>query len=235
MRIPGLISLLFLAYLLVLMPLAAFRSALVLREARSGAAHQPLPSRASIWTRTTGSLLALLGLAWFTGSGFGYRPFAAPSIGLAAVLAAVATLVVYFALRAVSRAVRSEAERRGMTVFSLAPRSPREWRLWTLTVLVASVAEEVAYRGVGMEILWYALGNPWLAAGICALAFALAHWTQGWKSAVIVALMALATHGLVAFTGTLVLAMVVHAGYDLVAGVLIAREARRFDTDAIAA
>jgi membrane protease YdiL (CAAX protease family) len=99
-------------------------------------------------------------------------------------------------------------------------------------VLAASVAEEAAYRGVGMSILWYYLGNPWLAALLCAAAFSLGHSTQGWKSASVIFAMALAFHGLVALTGTLVLAMVVHAIYDFVAGDRIRRDTARYDREA---
>jgi len=93
-------------------------------------------------------------------------------------------------------------------------------------VLVASVAEEAAYRGVGMSILWYSLDNPWAAALLCATAFALALWVQGWRSAIAIFQIALVLHALVEVTGTLVLAMAVHAIYDFVAGSRIAREAR---------
>jgi membrane protease YdiL (CAAX protease family) len=101
-------------------------------------------------------------------------------------------------------------------------------------MLLAGVAEEAAYRGVGMTILWYSLGDPWLAAGICAAAFAVAHSIQGLKSGTVVFAIALVFHGLVAVTGTLVLAMVVHAIYDLIAGYWIAIEARRYDAEATA-
>jgi membrane protease YdiL (CAAX protease family) len=235
MHRPGLIPLLFLGYVLVAMPLVAIRSARFMRAVATGTTAERLPSRERIWLHTLGSLLVMLAFAWYTGSGFGYQPFAMPVLGAADTLVTAATLAVYFGLRAVARALVPAAERRAMAVYALAPRSPRESLLMTVTVLVASVAEEVAYRGVAMAILWYALGSPWPAVGICAVAFALAHWTQGWKSALIVFLMALASHGLVAFTGTLVPAMVVHAVYDLVTGYHLAREARAYDAQAAVA
>ena len=117
-----------------------------------------------------------------------------------------------------------------MAVYAWAPRSPREWALWTGTVLIARVAEEAAYRGVGMSILWYSLGNPWIAVLISAVAFAMAHSTQGWKSAVTIFGLALVMHALVAYTGTLVFAMVVHGTYDLIAGYGISRTARLYET-----
>jgi len=236
MHLPGTPSLVFLAYLLVLLPWLAFRSAGRLREARAASAGKPeqiLP-RERIWIGTIVSLGLLLWLAWVVGSSFGYRFFAVPALGVREGLAALAALGVCFALRSISRALRSEDERRNMTVYFLAPRTSRQWALWTVTVVVASVSEEIAYRGVGMEILWYSLGNGWVAALICAVAFALGHWTQGWKSGLVIFVLALTMHGLVAYTETLVLAILVHAVYDFVAGYRIATEARRYDRESSA-
>jgi membrane protease YdiL (CAAX protease family) len=229
MQLPGTASLIFLVYLLGVLSWAGIRSARRLRDARASDAVEPLPSRQAIWIGTLASQSVLLVLAWLTGRGFDYRIFALPSLGAREIGAALVALAAFFGLRAISRALRSEEERRAMTVYRLAPRTASEWSAWTTTVLVASVAEEAGYRGVGMAILGYSLGDPWLAALISATAFALAHWTQGGKSAVVIFAMALVMHGLVAFTGTLILAMAVHAVYDFVAGYRIALEARRFE------
>jgi len=230
MRLPGSIALFFLAYLLAFLPWLAFRSARQFRV-RDSTAAAPFPSREAIWTGTLVNQGVMFVLAWLTGRGFGYRIFAVSSFGAREVLAGLAALGASFILRTVARRLRSEEERRGMVVYLLAPRTTRERMLWVGTGLAASVAEEAAYRGVGMAILWYALGNAWLAALICATAFSLAHWTQGWKSAAVILAMALVMHGLVAVTGLLVIAMAVHAIYDLVAGTLISREAVRLERE----
>jgi membrane protease YdiL (CAAX protease family) len=120
-------------------------------------------------------------------------------------------------------------------VYKLAPRTPRQWALWALAIACASIAEEAFYRGVGMSILWYSLGNPWISALLCAAAFAVAHSVQGLRSTVFIGLIALVKHALVAITGTLLLAMLVHAVYDLIAGWLIAREAETMGSHAQAA
>lgn len=226
MHLPGTPSLVFLAYLLVLLPWLAFRSTRRLKGTREGGAQPALPSREAIWFSTLFSLGILFLLSWLVGRGFGYEIFAVPSVGWRDLGAAVLALGACFAIRAVLRAVRPDDERRRLLVYKLVPRTGREWALKSATILAAGVAEEVAYRGVGMSILWYALGNPWLAALICATAFALAHWTQGFKSGMAIFAIALVMHALVAATGTLVLAMVVHALYDLGAGYLIARQAK---------
>ena len=53
-------------------------------------------------------------------------------------------------------------------------------------------------------------GEPHFAAMVCAVAFALARCAQGWKTTVIGFFLALSMHALVAFTGTLVIGMVLH-------------------------
>ena len=233
MHLPGLPSLFFLFVLLFLLPWSAYRSALRFRAARAvarddgGSATPAFPSRELIWINTLISLALIGGLAWWVGHGFGYPVFALPALGWREIGAAVLALAGGFGIRAVVRASRTEEERRGLAVYRMVPRTGREWALWTAAILAAGVAEEAAYRGVGMAILWYALGNPWLAALISASAFALAHWVQGWKSGLAVFAIGLVMQGLVAVTGTLVPAMIVHALYDYAAGILIARQAKR--------
>ncbi len=218
---PGPPSILFLAYVLFVLPWAAFRSARMLRTVNA------LPSGELVWIQTIVMLALLFGLAWFVGTGFGYDPFAPPAkLGLREWGATAAALLACFAVRAIARATRPAAERRSLLVYRIAPRTPRQWALWALTIVAASIAEETAYRGVGMQILWYMLGTPWMSALICAVAFGLAHAVQGTRSAVLVTIIGLVMHALVYITGTLLLAMLVHAVYDFVAGYWIAREAQ---------
>jgi membrane protease YdiL (CAAX protease family) len=229
MQLPGTPSLVFLLYLLGFLPWIALRGARRMRVA--GAGGKLIASRQAIWTSTLIMMIALLALTWITGRSFGYEFFAKTPLNAKNLLATLAALAACFGLRWIAQVIRSEEERRRMPIYRWAPRLPREWLLWTLMVLVGSVAEEAAYRGVGMSILWYALGNPWLAALISSIAFAVAHATQGWKSAAVVFGVALVMHGLVAFTGGLLPAIVVHAVYDLIAGYAISVRARRYDEE----
>jgi membrane protease YdiL (CAAX protease family) len=68
-----------------------------------------------------------------------------------------------------------------------------------------------------------------LAAGVSAVAFALVHPVQGWRSVILIVVFGLVVQGFFVLTGTLVLAMVVHAAPDLIAGHLIGVEAKRQD------
>jgi membrane protease YdiL (CAAX protease family) len=225
MNLPGTPSLLLLFYLLLLLPYAAIKSARRVRQVESGKSDKLLPSRAVIWINTILMLVTLFVFSWWVGNGFGFEIFALPTLGLREILAAIVALGLVFGLRAIVRAIRSDEERRKLVVYKLAPRGTREWLLWSAMIVCAGVAEEVAYRGVAMQILWYSLDNPWIAALISSLAFAAAHWVQGFKSGVMIFGIALVMHGLVAFTHTLVLAMFVHAIYDFIAGWLIRRQA----------
>ncbi len=228
MQLPGTPSLIFLAYLLLFLPWVGIRSARRMGEAHGGGANsRPMPSRERIWLQTLIGQAILLFLAWRTGQSFDDHLFTTPDLGLREGLLALLALAACFGLRSLLRSLRSEEERRGAFVYRLAPRTVRETALWVGAVLLASVAEEAAYRGVGVSILWYSLDNYWLAATLSAIAFSLAHWVQGWKSAAVIFAMALVFQGLVTLTGTLVLAMIVHATYDFVAGRRVIQDAKR--------
>jgi membrane protease YdiL (CAAX protease family) len=221
MNQPTLLGGLFLLYLLVVLPVLALRT---VRWFRGGGGAPLLPGR----TRLYGGALLMQGMlflvAWVTGREADYHFFALPVFGLWAILAGVAALAMQFALRGLSQAMRSEEERRDMPVLRLVPRAPGEWRLYLLLVVATAIAEEAAYRGVGMAVLWWTVGNPWIAAAICAAAFAVAHAAQGWKTMAVAFPMALVMHGLVEFTGALVLAMVVHLVYDVATGAMLRRQ-----------
>lgn len=227
MELPGVPSLIFLGFLVIVMPWGAWRTARRLRSTGAG----PAVTREQYWRGGVITQLMLLTLAWLTGISWGYRIFAVDGVELIHAGYAVGALVVCLAMRAVSRSVRSGAELRQLSVYERAPRTAREQAWFTAAVLIASVAEEAAYRGVGFAILWYAIGSPWVPALVMAIAFTLAHWNQGWKSGVTILAFALVFHALVALTGTLIWAMLVHATYDFIAGYEIRRQALMHDAE----
>lgn len=229
MHLPGTPALAFLFLILFLLPAVALRSAAQLERMRNPDGSFPQLPRSSFLGGSVVVQLILLILSFLVGRRFGFELFAVGPLGTAAFAIAVLAFAACLALHITAKMFRSGAERRKLFVYQLAPRTVGEWIVWTAVVLLAGVAEEAAYRGVGMAILSYALGNPWVAALISSIAFALAHSIQGWKSTVVIFLIAGLMHGLVAITGTLVLAMGVHVIYDLVVGWLISNEAARFE------
>ena len=224
---PTLLGGVLLVYLLSLLPWLAYRSAVQLRAARAGTTppgKEPPPPLTNIFASTLLLLIALFLMAWFTAGGYHYNLFGYRSLGRRELGAGIVALGGYFVLWSVNRAMRTPEELRALPVRQLMPRTRKEWGFYLVVGLAAGIAEEAAYRGTGMYALTLAIGNPWLAAVVLSVAFALAHITQEWKSAGIVFVMALLNHALVAVTGTLVVAMLVHAVYDWLAAMLLVRE-----------
>jgi hypothetical protein len=118
---------------------------------------------------------------------------------------------------------RRDVERRERKLHLFMPRTARERMLWVAVAAAAGVSEEVTYRGVMYALLAGITGAGWAAAVIASLVFGVSHSLQGWKSAGIISLIALLLHGLVAVSGTLLLAIVIHALYDIVAGLRYGR------------
>jgi membrane protease YdiL (CAAX protease family) len=130
-------------------------------------------------------------------------------------------------LRAVAERILTEEEKRSSILVHWAPRNAGDWSLASASGIAAGIAEEAAYRGVGLAILTPFFGSAGLTIVLLAAAFAAGHAVQGMKSGIIVFAMALLMHGLVAATGTLVIAMVAHAAYDVIAIWLLTRYVQR--------
>ncbi len=214
----GLPSAIYLFFLLALLPFVTIRSARVFNAPASASGvprKRLIPSRATIFANTSLMLTMLFVLTMITARTFDYQVFAVPRLGAREVLAGVVALAVMIALIPVSRMMRSVEELRNAPINRMMPQNPRERALYSLMSVVAGISEEAAYRGVLTQILWYMLGSPWPAMFIAAAAFAVVHGIQGLKSALLVFVIACLMHALVWFTGTLVIAMFVHAIYDL--------------------
>ena len=111
---------------------------------------------------------------------------------------------------------------------NLAPRTPRERVLAILLAAEAGVIEECTYRGVAFVLLTWYTGSAWFGALLSATAFGLAHLLQGNRAAFVAGLHGLADQAVVALTGYLYPAMVVHFLYDVIlAGAIAARAQRR--------
>ncbi|MDH5234792.1 MAG: CPBP family intramembrane metalloprotease [Gemmatimonadota bacterium] len=217
-----------LGYIGLFLPWAAVRSRSRLRGLESAdvevrhEAEAELPSRARILSSTLVTLLALALFCWLLAPTWQYDLFGGAPVDATAIVWGVAALSAQVGLLALSRALRTPDERRRLLVRRLVPQRPRDWALMLVVIAAAAFAEEAAYRGLGMLFLGILTGNAWLSAFLLATAFAVAHAVQGRQSMVIVLAMALVMHALVALTGTLVVAMAVHAAYDLGAVVVTA-------------
>ncbi len=219
----NLVSFIFLVVLFVLAPRAALRSARLLRELQTGG--QPLPRRRMVLS-TMFSLSVLWALSAINADAMGRGLFAVWRLGPRELVAGVAGFAVLLAAIPLSRWGRTPEEERRLLVYGMAPRNAGEMALFSLVAVMAGVAEEAAYRGVAVWILAPLFGSVVPAILLSAMAFAVAHAVQGGRAMGIVFAVALVFHAVVQLTGTLVIAMVVHTAYDIVAGYVAGRRAR---------
>jgi len=106
------------------------------------------------------------------------------------------------------------------------PQTPDERRWWFIVSVSAGISEEITWRGVQPPLLAYVTGSPLAGMGLSAVMFGAAHAMQGLKSAAVIVLFAMAFQLLVWTSGSLWLAMIVHAAYDVTAGFTYSRLGR---------
>jgi membrane protease YdiL (CAAX protease family) len=229
---PDLLGAYYLFLLCLLVPWLAWRSRAQLKAMEAAGVY---PAAKRMYLSSIVQLLLIGAFAWWVGRSWNFDPFAAPVVGVREWLAGAAVLIVNIGIMEISRRNRTDDERRTMFVYRLAPRSTSDVALFVVVAIVAGVCEELAYRGVLLGLLHSVTGVSWLAYGIATLAFTAAHAMQGLKSAAAILVMTILFHALVAFTGTLIVAMVIHTVYDVIAGLAARREAITVEAIAVEA
>jgi len=132
------------------------------------------------------------------------------------ILIGIAMLFGWFVIRAsILPWLRKGAPQNNMLRF---PTTWRQLALWGVVSIVAGVGEEIIYRGVLYDCLGWVLHQNIVAAVISALVFSYLHVGQGWKSGVFIFILALTFQWLVSYAGSLYMAMLIHATYDLAVG-----------------
>jgi len=223
----NLISFIFLVVLFVLAPRGALRSARLLRQMAANG--QALP-RTRVALSTMFSLAVVWTLSVINATALGRNLFNTAGMGPREIGLGVVAFVVLLGAMPIARAIQTPEEERHRLVHTLAPRNGREFALFVAIAVMAGIAEESAYRGVAVWILAPVMGNVG-AMFLAAMAFAVAHAVQGGKHMMLIFAIAALFHALVYFTGTLVIAMVVHTAYDIVAGHEAAKRARQIPGD----
>jgi membrane protease YdiL (CAAX protease family) len=200
----------------VLVPVLAWRSR------RKIAAGAPLPPRIAHF-KSTAAMLALFTLLSILVASV-ERIDLFPKDSAPSLLAIAAGVVMYAIAVAVMRPRWRRAVIEGRRVVSLfMPETAAERRWWVTVSLLAGFGEEVTWRGVQTALLYAVIVSYPDAALASALSFGLAHLLQGWKTADAIVVFALAFQGLVWLSGSLYVAIAVHAAYDLTAGWQYAR------------
>ncbi|HLW97782.1 MAG TPA: CPBP family intramembrane glutamic endopeptidase [Candidatus Acidoferrales bacterium] len=198
--------------------MGVFLPALCIRSYYRLKAGARFPPKSALRKQTLVMHALMLLLAFFTWRtiGIGQYIFPRPAIGWKDVAAGLGVLLLFLAF--MYPQWKNSALRKHEKTYRRMPTSSSELPMWFLVSLSAGIVEEIVYRGVLLQILWYWIGNWWVAVLLCALAFALGHSIQGLKNIFIVFFMSLIFHALVRFTGSLYIAMAVHATYDAIAG-----------------
>jgi membrane protease YdiL (CAAX protease family) len=194
----------------VLLPMLCVRSYFALK------AGGRFPRKPAYFKNTLISLGVILALAIATWRSFGLPIFPAYTIRLRDIaigVGAIVALVLAMYPRWKYKVTHSRED-----VFRRVPQATGEMGWWFAVSVTAGLAEEFAYRGVLFGVLVRGIPNWWAAALLCALSFALAHAIQGWSGVAIIFVMSIIFQGVVLFTGTLYVAMAVHALYDILAG-----------------
>ena len=217
---PGIATWAFVVLLGVLLPIVAFRQ----HQALKAGTMAPPPRTVLYASAVATHALLLLGvLACVLADDM--RLFPAFAVDLRNLVAAAIALAVGLLLF-VERLRATDAMARERTRL-IAPRSMKEYWMFVGVAVSAGFVEQLAYRGVLFSFfLWYT-GTLWSAAVFAAIPFGLVHLFQGWRSAIVVIVIALRDQILVALTGTLAFAIAIHIIHDIVAGTVLMRRVRR--------
>jgi len=171
-------------------------------------------------------------LAWWLLSGNGLesmglipvadgRQWVAIGVGVFAILAQV----IYVETVSRNADALTEIMKQMGALSNLAPQTRTENRLFDMVSITAGVCEEVLYRGLLLATLVSLVGT-WPAVAITSLIFGLGHAYQGISGIVKTGLVGLVLALLTVSSGSLFIAIILHAVVDLTSGRLMGKALR---------
>jgi len=202
-------STVFVLLVLVVMPIGAVRSKSIVAGRRG----RPAPRKSDILARALLVQMLLFAFAFFVARTEGMAIWSWTGLNPGTIAVAAAALAILLFVGALSWQLRTPDERRTLWMRHLLPRTSAQWALWLVVSLAAGIAEETAYRGVLVVLLASVTASFVVAAILSAAAFAIG----------------LVMQAVVSATGTLYVAMGVHAVYDVTAAI---RAAGQINDDA---
>jgi len=231
MSFDTLFILIILLLLAVVFPLLGVRDyRLLLRRTNEGVAdarvkfykgvlvfHWPLTIGLLAWWLLSGNSLESMGLipvadGW---------PWAAIGVGVFAILAQV----IYLAIVSRDADKLMEVKKQIGDLANLAPQTPREDHLFDMVSITAGVCEEILYRGLLLATLVSLVGT-WPAVAISSLIFGLGHAYQGISGIAKTGMVGLVLALLTVFSGSLFIAIVLHAVVDVTSGRIMGKALR---------
>ena len=137
--------------------------------------------------------------------------------------------------REIARATLDELEGAVRRARRFVPVGHVETTAFIGVALTAGFCEELLYRGWLVSFLGAGLGSIWAGVGAGGVVFGLAHGYQGRKGILATGILGIIFGALFAAVRSLVPGMLLHAGIDIVNGVLAGRIVRRVEREAGAA
>jgi membrane protease YdiL (CAAX protease family) len=197
----------------VLLPWLSIKSA---RAANAGA---KLPNFRKHLLIALGTQAYMLAMAMYTAHDVGIVLFPSPRLEWRFVGVGAVALAVLLGTLPIRRRLVSDVLKRRL--YERMPHYAGQMWGWTGLAAVAGFGEEIVFRGVLFQILYYKLEHWWLAALIASAVFAVAHIIQGRMVALWIFAFSIGFHGLVRYCGDLYTAMIVHFVYDAAIGYLV--------------
>jgi len=146
-----------------------------------------------------------------------------PAIGVGVLV--ILAQVLYVAMTSLNAEKMAALNEQMGELSHLAPQTRTEKRLFDMASVSAGVCEEVLYRGLLFATLVSFLGT-WPAVAISSLIFGLGHAYQGIAGIARTGLVGLGLALLTVFSGSLFIAMVLHAFIDLTSGRIMGKAVR---------
>jgi membrane protease YdiL (CAAX protease family) len=144
----------------------------------------------------------------------------------------IAIVLTFGGLLLLAVGLRYSSDQQRTLLKMLAPVTFEERVWWVVLTLAVAFVEEITYRAVLPQILGGLIPNLLVVMILSSLIFGAAHLLQGVESAVMAALIGFGLHILVASSGRLNSAIVVHFVYDAVAGFYIGKRLAEEDSEA---
>jgi membrane protease YdiL (CAAX protease family) len=231
MSFDTLFTLILVLLLAVAFPLLGARDfRLLLRQTREGVAdarvnfykgvlkfHWPLTIGLLAWWLLSGNGLESIGLIPVADG----RQWVSIGVGVFTILAQV----IYLAMLSRNADKLMKIKEQMGELSNLAPQTPTENRLFDMVSITAGVCEEILYRGLLLATLVSLVGT-WPAVAITSLIFGLGHAYQGISGIAKTGLVGLVLALFTVSSGSLYIAIVLHAVIDLTSGRIMRRALR---------
>lgn len=180
--------------------------------------------------------LAVLGIAWYLlgrpVADLGFVPAGGNGFWIGAAVLVLVTGYLVYAWRQSFAMTPEQKDKQTASLGDLVyllPQSDRDFRGFVGVSITAGIVEEILYRGF---VFWYlAHFMPiWAVIVVSSVAFGLAHSYQGVGGMIRVAMIGLAFGAFYVLTGSIWLAMLAHAVFDILQGAMLVEILRKDDT-----